>query len=271
MKASTLGLANLKRIVPNLIEWTAEDTKDYSQLRELYNNVYGQYRRYIGHVTANVGGVYEYTATSDQGKAVYSHVEKSKQQSAIQFLNSNLFQTPEWLIDEAVLARIEETGIVERIRSLQDQTLARLLNPDRLHRMTENTALNNGEAYTVSDMISELSASIYAELNSGSRLSLYRRNLQRTFIEGLERVLQSEKNIYEHSDAKAIARGTLRKLQSQLRRAQSSNELTKYHYADMAARIDEVFENMKTGKGGSSKNSLQDIDMHHTMMGCFED
>jgi len=272
MLASELGMANLKRIVPNLIEWTAEDTKDYAQLQELYNNVFSQYRRYIGHVQSNVGGVYEYTKTSDQGSAVYTHVEKEKQQAAIRFLNDNLFETPTWLIDEAVLSRIEETGIVERIRGMQDRTLAGILNPDRLHRMTENTALNAAQAYSIMDMMADLSDGIFRELSTREQPSIYRRNLQRTFVEGLERVLQSERNIYEHSDAKAIARGTLNKLQSKLRSASGADEVTKYHYADLAARIDEVFENMNnatskmkaTGATNSTVAPLPD-------KGCFED
>ena len=82
MRASELGLMNLKRIVPNLIEWTSEETKDFSELREIYNSVFGQYRRYVGHVVANVGGVYEFNKTSDENEVVYSHVEKAKQKEA---------------------------------------------------------------------------------------------------------------------------------------------------------------------------------------------
>ena len=59
MEASRLGIKNLKRIVPNLIEWSAEDGKDFSQLSELYGNVYSQMGRYTRHVATNIGGVYE--------------------------------------------------------------------------------------------------------------------------------------------------------------------------------------------------------------------
>lgn len=242
MKASALGLTNLKRITPNLIEWTSEDTKDYSQLREIYNNVFGQFRRYIGHVTTNVGGVYEYYKTSDEGKPIYNHVEKQKQKDAIQFLIENLFETPTWLIDENILGRIEESGIVERIRGLQDRTIAQLLNPERLHRMLENTAINQTNAYQINDMMTDLVNNIYREAKTGTTPSIYRRNLQRTFIEGLERVLGSESNIYEHSDAKAIARGTLKKIKQTLRSSNIGDELTKYHYADLTDRITEIFE-----------------------------
>jgi len=267
MKASALGLANLKRIVPNLVEWSSEDTKDYSQLRELYNNVFGQFRRYVGHVTTNVGGVYEYYKSSDEGQPIYTHVEKAKQQDAIRFLNNNLFDTPTWLIDKDILGRIEETGIVERIRGLQDRTLAQLLNPDRLNRMMENSAINQNNAYQVNDMMNDLVANIYKEAKSEQSPSIYRRNLQRTFIEGLERVLGSESNIYEHSDAKAIARATLKKIKQTRRTANGGDELTKFHYADLQDRITEVFEVgvMKA----AMPNGISDKEV--MTKGCFEE
>ncbi|MCH8253748.1 MAG: zinc-dependent metalloprotease, partial [Gemmatimonadetes bacterium] len=57
VRASEYGIANLKRIVPNLREWTYQEGEDYSQLQELYNQVLGQWNRYMGHVVAVIGGV----------------------------------------------------------------------------------------------------------------------------------------------------------------------------------------------------------------------
>ncbi|MGL6269614.1 MAG: zinc-dependent metalloprotease, partial [Chitinophagaceae bacterium] len=46
MKASEYGIKNLKRIVPNLKEWTMEPSDDYSNLSHMYSEVTGQYQRY---------------------------------------------------------------------------------------------------------------------------------------------------------------------------------------------------------------------------------
>ena len=51
VRASEYGLANLERIVPNLIEWSYQEGQPYDQLDELYNQVIGQWNRYMGHVT----------------------------------------------------------------------------------------------------------------------------------------------------------------------------------------------------------------------------
>jgi hypothetical protein len=245
MKASTLGIENLKRIVPNLINWTNQETKDFTDLKELYDNAVGQYRRYIGHVTANVGGVYEMYKSADQNQPIYSHVEKSLQRDAIAFINKQLFDTPNWMIDQAILGRIEETGIAERIRGIQDQTIASLINSDRLKRMIENNAVNGANSYTVTDMLTDMTNNIYQELAQGKSVDLYRRNLQRTFIEGLQRLIENPDNAVEHTDIKAIARGTLKELRTRISRASSNDKLTKYHFEDLVARIDKILDDKK--------------------------
>lgn len=242
MKASTLGIANLKRIVPELIKWTTEPGEDYDQLKELYGQVFGQYFRYLGHVTANVGGIYEYNKTGEQAGAVYTFVEKAKQKDAINFLITNLYQTPTWMIDKDIIAKTEESNIAEKIRSYQDMNLAMLVNQDRLKRMQENSAINGAQAYSVLEMMDDLIAGIYTEIRTNSVVDLYRRNLQRTFIEGLQRVLESETNSYEHTDMKAIARGKLKELKSALERYTTTDALSKYHKEDLIDRITLVLD-----------------------------
>ncbi|MEC8883549.1 MAG: zinc-dependent metalloprotease, partial [Bacteroidota bacterium] len=66
VKASNYGIENLKRIIPNLISWTSEDGKDYDDLETLYGQVLTQFNRYMGHVSNNIGGVYQYNKTYDQ-------------------------------------------------------------------------------------------------------------------------------------------------------------------------------------------------------------
>ncbi len=241
MEASKLGIANLKKIVPNLVEWTSEETKDYSNLEELYGQIFGQFNRYMGHVSANVGGVYEYFKTADQDEPVYIHTEAAKQRDAIRFLNEELFTTPVWLIDEDILRRIEEKGVTERIRGLQDRTLSLLFNQERLTRIAENSNLHK-ENYSLTKMMDDLVNGIFSELKSGKSIDLYRRNLQRTFVEGLERLTQSERNEYEHSDIPAIARGVLKSIKNQIANTKSSDTMSEYHLDDLTARIDKILD-----------------------------
>ena len=48
---------------------------------------------------------------------------KRTKKTALTFLNEQLFETPEWMLDKEIIGRIEYSGSVERIRGLQERTL----------------------------------------------------------------------------------------------------------------------------------------------------
>ena len=51
-------MANLKRIVPKLVEWTTKPGEDYTDLAEIYGEALSQWNRYVGHVLTLVAGVH---------------------------------------------------------------------------------------------------------------------------------------------------------------------------------------------------------------------
>jgi hypothetical protein len=240
MEASELGIKNLKRIVPNLIEWTAEDAKNFDDLEELYGQVLGQFRRYMGHVAANIGGVYEFYQTYDEEEPVYSHAPLDKQRRAMAFLDKHLFQTPTWVIDEEILRRIEPAGNNERIRRLQDRTMSLLLRSDRLSRMVENEALNGADAYSPIAFFGDMNDAIFSEVTTGGSIDTYRRSLQRSYVEQLGKLLSSDDSIVANSDVPAIARGNLKRIQQQISSRANGNDLSAYHLADLTVRIEEI-------------------------------
>src|SRR5690554_6849989 len=131
IKASAYGIENLKRILPNLAEWSAEGDKpfkNYDDLKELYEQLVIQFNRYMGHVRTNVGGVYEIYKSSGQDEAVYTHTDGKVQKAAVQFLNEELFHTPSWIFDQEIIALTQDFGAVERIRTIQATTLNALLD-----------------------------------------------------------------------------------------------------------------------------------------------
>ena len=89
VKASNYGIANLKRIVPKLIDWTYEEGKNYDDLSTLYDQVFSQFNRYMGHVRSNIGGVYQYNKTYDQEGAVFTHVSKIVKAIVWRFYTNN--------------------------------------------------------------------------------------------------------------------------------------------------------------------------------------
>jgi len=249
VKASEYGLANLKKVVPNLVEWTAEEGQGYSELAEVYRELGYMWWGYIRHVTANVGGIYETRKTADQEGLVYEHVPASIQQEAINFLNEHAFTNHEWLLNKEILQRIEDDGAIERIKSLQVRTLSSLLDEDRLLRMVENESLNGSDAYSVLQMLEDVRTGIFSELYRGQAVDAYRRNLQRTYVElassQIAELEAEEKRNDEViiSDVIPLMRTELEQLKTDIssRRYRTSDRMSRIHWNDLLARIDKTF------------------------------
>ncbi|MBD8488795.1 zinc-dependent metalloprotease [Echinicola sp. CAU 1574] len=253
MKASEYGIKNLKRIMPKLREWSLEEDqpfKNYDDLEEMYGQVVTQFNRYMGHVRTNVGGVYEVYRSAGQDEVVYTHVDKATQKAAVTFLNEQLFDTPDWLIDDAIVARTEDFGYTDRIRSLQVNTLNGLLEWGRLGRVIENTALNGEEAYSMLELFDDLKKGIWTELSAGKAIDVYRRSLQRAYVEKMENLLTADasgrgKTINaSQSDIRPLARGELKTLQKQIKSAipRTSDKISKLHLEDLLVRIDLILD-----------------------------
>jgi len=246
MKSGEYGIANLKRILPKLITWAQEaegDGNDYAQLEEMYEAIYGQMGKYVRHATTNIGGVIERAKTTDQEGVIYTPVDKNTQQRAMQFLDKQLFQTPNWLLDKAILQRIEPMGATERLRRFQDRALRALFDEGRLKRIDEASSLYGlTNSYTLIDLFEESKASIFSEIKSGNTIDGFRQNLQRAYIDKIADLMKKESADFDYTSAKAIARGTLKSLQKEvIKAAAKQTDLnTKYHLEDLEERIDRV-------------------------------
>jgi len=258
MKASEYGIKNLKRIVPNLILWTSEKGKNYEDLEDLYGQVVGQYNRYMGHVTANIGGVYEYYKTYDQDGAVYQHVPRDKQVRAMAFLHEQLFETPEWMLDDEIFNKIQFDGYLEQLRSLQERTLDNLLDFGRFARMMENEERND-DAYTSLEMMQDLRKGLFKELDRGSEISRERRNLQRSYITRMHELMTEKQSSIparyrryinrsnikvENSDIRPLVRAELKNLKRDLERGlrRTRDTMSRYHIEDAIERVDNILD-----------------------------
>jgi len=256
--ASTYGIKNLKRIVPNLIEWTTESGEDYSDLNDMYGQLLSQFSRYMGHVANNIGGVYEHYKTADQDGAVYTYVDKEHQKNALEFINAQVFKTPQWLLDPAIFERIEYSGSVERIRRLQERSLNTILSLGKMARMIENETMNGYEAYSLRSMTRDLRTGIWSELYSGRKIDTYRRNLQRAHIDRLAYLMTAENQSKREgsdyvkstavntsqSDIRAIVRAELKTLKNLINSSisKTSNGMNKIHLRDAVERINLILD-----------------------------
>jgi len=238
-----LGIENLKRILPNLMDWATEDGEDYRDLNELYGQVLTQFGRYMRHVRTNIGGVYEMRKRADEDGVIFTPVSREKQKEAHDFMQKQLFRTPMWMIDKDIINRIENSGTVSRIASLQLGSLRAMLAEDRLLRMIENETLNGAQAYSPLDYLADMNNGIWSELSSGATIDTYRRNLQRAHIGELGKLMNSENARYDMTDIKAIARMSLIQLQQKLSSSRAtSTGLKAAHIEDSIARIENILD-----------------------------
>jgi len=262
VKAGNYGIANLKRIVPNLTKWTEKKGENYSNLKTMYGQVLNQFKRYMGHAASNIGGVYENYKTYGQAGAVYTPVPKTRQKRNMQFLQNQLFKTPKWLINKDILNKIEYSGNVDGIRALQERTLKSLLSIGKMGRLVENETLNGSKAYSLINMMDDLRRGIWSELSSGRSINTYRRNLQRAYIDRLKYLMTVKKqpkllkfgrytkgtkvNISQ-SDIRSVVRGELNILKRQVKVAVAKppNRNTRYHLQDVLKRIENILNPQK--------------------------
>jgi hypothetical protein len=248
MLASSYGIKNLQRILPNAIEWTKEEAEHYEMAEELYGDVFAQYRRYIGHVTKWVGGIYETPKTYDQDGSVYEAAPADMQASAVNFLNKQLFDTPEWLLDPQILSQIEPGSGVAKLASLQESTLRSLHQADRLQRMMENAAMN-ADSYSINDLFTDLRRGIWHEVTQKKAISVHRRNLQKIHLELMISLLDTDKNSSRsldvvEMDVISIAYGHLSELKKELKKAakKAKDDVTRYHLEDCYRRVCEALD-----------------------------
>ncbi|RFS21447.1 DUF5117 domain-containing protein [Chitinophaga silvatica] len=254
MLASTYGIKNLQRIMPNLGTWTKVDNEGYSNLSELYKEIVGQFGRYMGHVAKNVGGIYETPKTVEQSGAVYEIVPKSIQKDAVSFLNKQLFTTPKWLIDQDLLNKFGGDA-PSLIASRQEPILDRLMNVNTINKLSSAEAtFNTKNAYQPIEMLTDLKKGIFSEIYAHQPVDVYRRNLQRAYVDNLSKLVSPAAPASGNmmmpmvanpgkSDASAIGRSQLIALKSELQaNAGTADVMTRGHIQDLIARINKALD-----------------------------
>jgi hypothetical protein len=180
--ASTeLGLKNLERVMDMLIPATAD--QNWRELEYLYKRVLGQWTNEMLTVAGWVGGMQGQEKVKVGDGVRFTMVPRERQKAAVSFLNENAFTTPHFLIRTDVLRRIEASGEADHILEAQAWVLRNLLSAVRLRRMVELEAMNGPSAYRASALLSDVRAGIWSEVYSGTPIDMWRRNLQREYLE----------------------------------------------------------------------------------------
>lgn len=252
MKASAYGIKNLKRILPNLLTWTKEPNEGYDNAKKMYGQLFSQYSRYMGHVTKNIGGIMTTPSSIEQSKMVYEFVSKKTQKEALDFLNAQLFTTPNWLVNKELFS-FSGVEAMESIAGVQKRTLNSLISSNTLDKLLRFEAFSPSEAYTATEFLNDLKNGIWSELKVRKPIDMYRRNLQKMYVGQLVDFINPAPKTAAPSpfgrgssgmdsqitDGMSIVKGQARNLIAEIKIAipQINDSATKLHLQDVMERL----------------------------------
>lgn len=250
MKASDYGIKNLKIILSNLKTWTKQPADNYDELKNMYDQLTTQFGRYIGHVSKNIGGIYENPKTVDQAGTIYERTPAAIQKEAMDFLNKQVFTTPTWLLDQSILDNIGANPM-EIILKLQNLSLNRLLSTRVLGNLITNEATDGAKAFKMNDLFKDLNSSIF-----NGTTDVYKRNLQKAYVEKLISIVNppsapAQANFRNsaptglsanQTDLISVIKGQLRELDKEIsaKAISSPDVINKYHFEDLHDRIEQA-------------------------------
>ena len=258
VRSSQLGMRNLERVVGSLLRVAERPGQNYDLLDELYGNTIAQWGRYNGHVAAMIGGAetWERYGTGPR----FEPLPEADQRNAMRYLVETAFRVPSMFLDPAILRRIEQEGVVDRVRAAQVNVMGSLLAPSRLARLVEYEALAGpgGSAYTVAEFLADLRSGAWTELSARNpRVDVFRRTLQRAYLEAAEQSIRPPELPQNasaaarqaaisarFSDARALLRGELGEVQRMATAAadRTSDGMTRLHLRDVAREIDRILD-----------------------------
>lgn len=259
LKATELGLRNLDRVLDHLVAATTNVGEDFSLLEDTYKTIHTHRGNWFRAVALNVGGVVENRTLGGRGTETFSRVPREKQKAAVKFLNDNAFTTPTKLLNPAIVNRFKYTGVANDVSGMQKGLMQSLLSGARVRRLMDEELLQNGTAYTVTDLVNDVQDGIFSELTATNvKIDVLRRNLQRGYLDHLKATLAPKEasggasgggpipigfgglDDAATSDFRAVARLAVQRLNSQIPQARSRTKdaITLAHLQDCEREID---------------------------------
>lgn len=258
VKATGLGTRNLQRVLAMLPAAVAKPGESDATLEHLYQAVWGQWTRELGHVAAIVGSFESQAKHQGQPGAVFTPTAKMRQKEAVKFLAESVFKTPQWILDKGILSRLPPAEGSRNLLNAQRSVLRTLLDRGRTLRLQEHEGLLGDQAYRLTEFLGDLREGLFAELKTpAARIEPARRNLQRAYLELLdERLNRPAPTIPAQlaafiqmaptlpDDTRGALRADLRALQSQAaaKAPGAADRATKAHLEDLKDQIARILD-----------------------------
>jgi hypothetical protein len=272
VRATTYAIANLRRVVPNLPEWTTKPGEDYDDLSELYGEAVRMWSTYMGHVVTVLGGTEVDARTADQPGAAFRPVPRARQEAALAFLAEQALRTPAWLAPDEILSRIGPQAGAGALVNVQANVVTQLLAASRLARMADAEARGARDAYPPAEYLADVRRALWGAAPAATTPDANRRALQRVHVERLGALVTPPTPaaaggpgggggpggpggpaqlpgvlappVVPRSDLPALARGELRTIRDAARRAAIAAPAgaRRAHWQDIVDRVELILE-----------------------------
>ncbi|MFQ5664271.1 MAG: zinc-dependent metalloprotease [Terriglobia bacterium] len=242
-----------------------EPGESYTVLRRAFNFSWTPYFRGAHVAMKYIGGIYHNRDHfgDPNGRPPYVPVPAAKQREALAFLANevwapDVFQAPAELLNKLQFERFWDFEfsayrtprldypLHDAVLFVQSEVLSDLYHPTKLARLQDLEVKypNPNDRFTMADMFVGIRNAIWSELDSGSAINSFRRNLQRAHLRHLIRLLVKPANDTPQ-DAVTLARADLVELEQRIGRALSAGPLdytTRAHLEETRARIRQALE-----------------------------
>ena len=198
MKAGEYGIINLKKTIPNIIEWSTKDGETYEEAKAFYNQVINQWYVYNTHTLANIGGFYLTPLVKGSKMKSYIPVPYQTQKEALNFLKKNILTLPKWLFINPLKDVLKPTkntpaGAVEQspyniFRERQAAILYNLMHDERLLRLLEAEFLHtegSEKIMTIAELFDDLRKFIFDKSLKNKSLTIAERMTQKNHVDAL--------------------------------------------------------------------------------------
>ena len=244
MVASTYGIANLKRVLQQIPEWNKEEADMYANVSRMYDAVVSQFGRYLGHVSANIGGRFITNHSIEQPDMVkYAPVPKERQKEALKWLDENLFHEPTWLVKVPYIWELTDrpdTYVSRLVNNvISSSSLLSVSKIARLGQFAQYDASN----YKPEEYLADLEGLVFSELYKVGKVDGYRRFLQRRYVTVALEVAATAPA--RNTDVRALLVAQLDDIRKRALRAKSADALTQAHWKTLASQIETGLKELK--------------------------
>lgn len=235
VEATRLGMANLDRVSNFIVTATSEEGKNYDLLVNMYDALWAQWSREMGHVVNVIGGVEQVNLFYGDADKRFFPNKPEYQRRALDYLLNQAFRLGDFMVKQNILDRISAEGVADKVIGAQRQLLTSLVSTARINRISSIANRGGEDVFLPEELFESLRSGLFSEFVEGDSVGLYRRNLQRFYIDHLKGFIVDPAT---NSDLPALARAELMSLMGIIGASvYEEMPLQSAHQADLLERI----------------------------------